>query len=87
MQDRDYYREDYAKKHGMVYNREDATYSTDHRCFPKQFRGTRTVPEHWQNSGSAKNPKRYSFVLQFGITISICGFVFVALKIISQLLR
>ena len=84
IQDRDYYREHYAKKHGMVYNRKNATYFADHRYFPKQFRASRVIPEHLQN---AYPSKKYPFLLQFGITISICSFVFVVLKIISQLLR
>lgn len=87
LEDRDWFREETARKKGMVYNRKNATYSADPRYFPKQFRGSRVVPEHRQDSGHVRPPKKYRFLLQFSITISICGFVFVALKIISQLLR
>jgi len=88
IEDRDWYREETAKKQGMFYNRKNATYRVCPRYFPKLFRGSATVPaERRGASQSSPPPKTMHPLLVVFATFAICGGVFVLLKIISQLLR
>lgn len=43
--------------------------------------------EYLESEGRKISKKRWPFLLQFSVTVVICGFIFVVLKIISQLLR
>jgi hypothetical protein len=88
IEDRDWYREENAKKKGMLYNRKNATYSADPRYFPKQFKGSAAVPaERRIAPRSSPPPKTMHPLLVVLATFAICGGVFVLLKVTSQLLR
>ena len=88
IKDRDWFREESAKKKGMLYNRKNATYSADPRYFPKQLRGSAAVPaERRKTSQFSPPPKTMHPLLVVLATIAICGGVFVLLKMVAQLLR
>ena len=88
IEDRDWYREETAKKQGLFYNRKNAPYKADPRYFPKQFRGSAAVPaERREASRSSPLLKTMHPLLVVLATFAICAAVFVLLKIISQLLR
>jgi len=88
IEDRDWFREENAKKKGMLYNRKNATYSAGPLYFPRQLKGNSGTPASRRGiSQSSPLPKSMHPLLIVLITIAICGGVFVLLKIISQFLR
>ena len=88
IEDRDWYREETAKKQGMLYNRKNATYRADPRYFPKLFRGSATVrAERRRASRSSLSPKTMHQLLVALATFAICGGIFFVLKVVSQILR
>ena len=88
IEDRDWYREETAKKQGMFYNRKNATYRADPRYFPKLFRGSATVRDERRGASKSSLPSKTMHPLLVALTtFAICGSVFVLLKIVSQLLR
>lgn len=85
IEDRDYFREDNAKKKGMIYNRKNATYSASEKLFSDACR-----PSRFSFRGyfpGLYRPSPFRLLLQIVFTIAISGAVFVAIKIISQIFR
>ena len=88
IEDRDWYREETAKKNGMLYNRKNATYKADPRYFPKLFRGSPAVSVARRGASKSSLPSKTMHPLLVALaTFAICGGVFVLLKVVSQLLR
>jgi hypothetical protein len=62
----------------------------DYRYFPKQFRqDAPVIPEHLQAVAAApvNRGKRFPLLLLFALTLSICGVVLIALKVLAVLAR
>lgn len=95
IEDRDWYREESAKKNGMFYNKKNATYSSADSWFnPKGFRRTpsRTIKSSPFDGVPVdrRGPPPMSPAVKFWVsvaTVAICAFIFVVFKIISQIFR
>jgi hypothetical protein len=61
----------------------------DYRYFPKQFRqDAPVIAEHLQEVASVPiRGNRLPFLLVLALTLSICGIVFIALKVVAVLAR
>jgi hypothetical protein len=59
----------------------------DYRYFPKQFRQDTAIPEHWQDLPVVRRGKPLPFLLLFALTLSMCGIIFIVLKVLSVLAR
>lgn len=75
MQDRDYYREDYAQKNGMVYDSKKSIY-----YYPKMFRRSAQA----EAQGVRPSPRPWHPVLQIVLTCAIMLAVFLLLKVIAR---
>ena len=84
LEDRDWYREETAKKKGMRYNAKNATYSSGEKLFSDAVRSRSSVRGYFP--GLFK-PFSLRLLLQICFTLVIFGFIFVILKIIFQLAR
>ncbi len=93
LEDRDWYRDSFAKKTGRVYNAKDATYSPlldqaiadesvkkEPRCKPKLFRGTAQV-----HRPVSEPPRLHPALLVF-YTAMLSLAVYAVLKLISKFL-
>jgi hypothetical protein len=80
MQDRDWYREDHAKKNGMGYNAANGTYYD-----PKLYRGTKTQNVHLPAEPLVvQSGKKWHPFLTVFLTAWLCLLVYAALKLIAH---
>ena len=80
MQDRDYYREDYAKKNGMVYDSRNATYAAARRFFLKR----RSPPRPPTRSAPVPEMSPFHALIW---TVVICATIFLVLLLIYKVTK
>jgi hypothetical protein len=80
MHDRDYYREDYAKKNGMSYQRKNATYSAGRH--PRW----RVASSSWLRSffPGLFRPSPFRLLLRISVTGAVCMLLVVIVRVISR---
>lgn len=87
-EDRDWYREEHAKKHGMRYNKSNATYADDPEPWydPKQYRKPPRPPvEQATMSRAAPRPSNdWHWLMQLLLWLAICGALFAAFWLLND---
>ena len=87
-EDRDWYREEHAKKHGMRYNKSNATYADDPQPWSdsKHYRKPPSPPvEQGTMSRAAPRPSNdWHWLMQLLLWLAICGALFVAFWLLND---